>query len=70
MDLTVNVTELSGLDLASAQFAGSIGPLLNCARCDDLDEIVVAVMQVLPLEQTWALCGPCLRQLPQGFHLA
>jgi hypothetical protein len=69
VNLTVRVTEISGFDLAS-QFARSAGPLLNCARCEDLDEIVVAVMQVMPFEQTWALCGPCLRELPKGFHLA
>ena len=68
MDLTVRVTDISttprGTPLKSA------GPLLTCDRCHKVDEIVVAVMEILPLEERWALCGPCKQELPVGFYLA
>jgi hypothetical protein len=48
----------------------SAGALLICDRCHKIDEIVVAVMQILPLEESWALCGPCKQALPKGYYLA
>jgi hypothetical protein len=45
-------------------------PMLICERCDNLEEIVVAIMQIVQLDETWALCGPCARELPSGYHLA
>jgi hypothetical protein len=70
LDLTVKVTDLHRPGTAPLLPAASAGSLLICDRCHNLDEIVVAVMQILPLEETWALCGPCKQELPKGFHLA
>jgi hypothetical protein len=70
MDLTVKVTDIRRPCLNSVSRAGQAGSLLICDRCHEVDEIVVAIMQILPLEETWALCGPCKQELPQGFYLA
>jgi hypothetical protein len=43
--------------------------LLVCDRCHDIEAIVVAIMQILPIERTWALCGACEGQLPAGFNI-
>jgi hypothetical protein len=50
--------------------ADQAGSLLTCDRCHEVDAIVVAIMEILPLEQSWALCGPCKQELPRGFHRA
>ena len=41
-----------------------------CDRCHHDDELVVATMKILPFEQVWSLCGPCVREIPRGYHLA
>jgi hypothetical protein len=41
-----------------------------CDRCRKVEEIVVAVVQALPLRNTWAICGACKQELPEGFQLA
>jgi hypothetical protein len=69
LDLTVKVTELPP-SATAALLSTPDGRFPVCERCHDAAEIVVAVMRILPLEKSWALCGPCLRQLPAGFHLA
>lgn len=70
LDLTVKVTDVPRPDLNSASWVGHAGALLTCDRCHEVDEIVVAIMEIEPLEETWALCGPCKQELPRGFHLA
>jgi len=70
LNLTVKVTDISRYRMTPALGRATAGQLLVCDRCHDVDEIVVAVMQILPLEEGWALCGPCSQKLPDGFHLA
>ena len=43
---------------------------LICDRCQDPDELVVAAMQILALEETFTLCAGCARELPRGYHVA
>lgn len=43
--------------------------LLVCDRCHNIEEIVVALVQALPLRKSWALCGTYKHELPEGFHL-
>lgn len=45
-------------------------PLMICDRCHNVEEIVVALMQIHAVEETWALCGSCLGELPTGLKLA
>jgi hypothetical protein len=65
----VRVTDLQRSAITAAWRAALIEPLPICDRCRDVDEIVVAIMQIAELGQTWALCGPCKQKLPKGFHL-
>jgi hypothetical protein len=44
-------------------------PLLVCDRCHDVEAIVVSIMHIAPIEQTWALCSACEGQLPLGFKV-
>jgi hypothetical protein len=42
---------------------------LKCERCHDPEESVVAIMRIPEMEQQWALCALCLRELPKGLQL-
>jgi hypothetical protein len=70
LDLTVRLTDISLPSLNSASWPDQTGALLTCDRCHEVEEIVVAIMEILPLKQSWALCGPCKQELPNGFHRA
>jgi hypothetical protein len=70
LNLTVKLTDIRGADLTAAWPPVGMRPLPICDRCHNLEEIVVATMQVLSLEGTWSLCGTCVRELPVGFNLA
>jgi hypothetical protein len=70
LNLTVKLTDISRLDFTRAVSPKETQPLPTCDRCHDFEEIVVAIMQILPLEETWALCGLCVREMPNGYHLA
>ena len=70
MNLTVKLTDISRVAFTAGVSPKSAPPLPICDRCHNLEKIVVATMQILPLEETWALCGPCKQELPKGFHLA
>jgi hypothetical protein len=41
-----------------------------CDRCRNVEEIVVALMQIDAVEDTLALCGSCLGELPTGLKVA
>ena len=45
-------------------------PELICDRCLDPDEIVVATMEIAAINEAFALCGNCARELPRGHHVA
>ncbi len=70
MNLTVKLTDVHHSDLTLALSSAGIQPLAICDRCHNVEEIVVATMQILPLDKIWSLCGPCRRALPAGFNLA
>lgn len=42
--------------------------LLVCDRCHNIEEIVVALVQALPLRKSWALWVTCQHELPEGYH--
>jgi hypothetical protein len=69
LNLTIKLTELPRSAPPSDRAIGTQS-LLICERCQNLDEIVVAIMQIVQLDETWALCGTCARELPTGYHLA
>jgi hypothetical protein len=70
LNLTIKLTEVPRANPHSEQRADGTRSLLICERCQNVEEIVVAIMQIVQLDETWALCGPCARELPPGFHLA
>jgi hypothetical protein len=47
-----------------------VDPLRVCDRCHDESELVVATMKILPVEGSLFLCGPCVSEMPRGYHLA
>jgi hypothetical protein len=70
LDLTIKLTDIPRPDLTATLCMAPAQPLLICDRCQNVDQIVVAIMQILQLDQSWALCGACARELPAGFSVA
>jgi hypothetical protein len=70
LNLTVKLTDIRRADLTAVWPPVGTQPLPICDRCHNLEEIVVATMRILDLEETWSLCGTCVRELPAGFNLA
>jgi hypothetical protein len=64
------VTDISRYRTTPATAGAVETHLLICDRCHNADEIVVAIMQIEQLGESLALCGPCARELPNGFHIA
>ena len=69
LDLIIEVTSLYSLGPAAALAVQRTHPLV-CDRCHDGEELVIAIMKILPLEQAWSLCGACASKLPSGFKVA
>jgi len=69
LDVIIETTPLTP-NLMVALCSAREQPELICDRCQDPDEIVVVTMQILPIEEPFALCGACVRELPRGFHVA
>jgi hypothetical protein len=42
----------------------SEGRLLVCHRCLDVSEVIAGILIMHESKEAWAVCGPCLRQLP------
>lgn len=57
------LTDQSGLAGLSAEIRAE-GGLLVCHRCDDVHGIIAGILVMRESEEAWALCGPCLRQIP------
>jgi hypothetical protein len=71
VNLTVKLQQISHQDLGGAFCPTFLQrPLLVCDRCHDVEEIVVVVMEIIPLEGSWALCGSCASELPVRFRVA
>jgi len=66
LSLTVRVADVRRLGLAAAECEARV--LMVCDRCHDVEEIVVAVMEIVQLNQIWALCGICASELPKGLR--
>jgi hypothetical protein len=67
LNLIVIVRELGPSEVALA--AAARGESMVCDRCRKAEEMVVAIVQALPLRNTWAICDACKQELPQGFYL-
>lgn len=42
------------------------GYLLTCDRCKDSREPISAILVIPGSGASWALCGPCMRQMPKS----
>jgi hypothetical protein len=70
VNITVRLQQVLPRDSAGVINAPTAeSPLLICDRCHDIEAIVVSIMHISPIEQTWALCGACEGQLPHGFKV-
>jgi len=68
MNLTIRLRQIPYRPPADNFYTTSTEwPHLICDRCHDVEALVVAIMEVSPLEETWALCGACESELPVGF---
>jgi len=47
----------------------SKGEMLVCRRCMDASEVIAGVLVINAMDEHWALCGPCWREMPQGAHI-
>lgn len=54
---------------ALAAAVRSRGETLICQRCLNEDEIIAGVLVIDAMDEQWALCGPCWREIPQGAHI-
>ena len=69
----LTMTELVGVELveepALLAAVGSelrnSGYLLTCDRCEDSRELISAFLVIPACGACWALCGPCLQQMPK-----
>ena len=44
----------------------NFGYLLTCDRCKDSRELISAILVIPAGGAAWALCGPCMRQIPKS----
>jgi len=56
------IRDRSILTTLNAHF-GSIGSVLICNGCCDLEASIVALLVIEETQEAWPLCGECLRQL-------
>jgi len=62
VDLIVNITNILQPNLNEARD-------LFCEQCQNLDEIVVAILRIPTLHKTLAVCGHCMQEVPRGFQV-
>ena len=68
MDLIVETAPLTPSSIA-ALCAARAQTMLICDRCQDPNEVVVATIMISAMDETFALCGGCTRELPRGFRV-
>ena len=45
------------------------GERMVCQRCMNEDEVIAGVLVIDAMDEQWALCGPCWREMPRGAHI-
>ncbi len=69
MDLIIETQNLTPASIAALLVIRE-EPELICDRCLDPDQIVVTLMEIAEIDETLALCGSCVSELPRGHHVA
>ena len=61
-----NIEWIQNRDLITQVWAqlSSLGQLLICHGCGDVEALIVGFLVHEQCEQAWALCGPCVRKVP------
>ena len=54
---------------ALAAAVRSMGETLVCQRCLNENEVIAGVLVIDAIDEQWALCGPCWREIPRGAHI-
>jgi hypothetical protein len=67
LDLIVDTQPVTPTAIAALLAIRELEELI-CDRCQDPDEPVVVTMLVEAIDHTFALCGPCARELPKGYQ--
>jgi hypothetical protein len=67
--LTIKVTAIRDAYNVAARRRVSDATTI-CDRCQDAREPVVAKLEIVTVEKAWTLCARCLKEMPQGLHLA
>jgi hypothetical protein len=62
----VELVEGPALLAAVSSELRNFGYLLTCDRCKNSRELISAILVIPGSGASWALCGPCLRQLPKS----
>jgi hypothetical protein len=62
----VELVEGPALLAAVSSELRNFGYLLTCDRCKNSSELISAVLVLPGSGAAWALCGPCLRQMPKS----
>jgi hypothetical protein len=68
--LVVELIEDSIRVAALADAVRSRGGTLVCQRCMDENEVIAGVLVIGAINEQWALCGPCWREIPPGAYIA
>jgi hypothetical protein len=68
--LTVTIISIENLNSAGIEDDDPLPRAdVECDRCHAPGESGIAIMCIPEMEQEWALCALCLRELPKGFQL-
>ena len=61
--IEVELVEGPAVSMLSSELR-NFGYLLTCDRCKDPGELISAILVIPASGASWALCGCCLRQIP------
>ena len=64
--IEVELVEGPALCAALSSELRNFGYLLTCDRCKDSSELISAILVLPAGGASWALCGPCMRQMPKS----
>jgi hypothetical protein len=72
MNIPLVEVELIEDSLKLAALAAAVrltGESLVCRRCMDENEVIAGILVIDAMDEQWALCGPCWREMPQGANV-
>jgi hypothetical protein len=67
LDLIVDTQPITPTAIAALLATRELDELI-CDRCQDPEESIIAAMRIDAIDQTFALCAKCTRELPRGYQ--